>query len=354
LKGFSFCQIFSLFSRIYWGWNFPWITWEHVLQSNIQKLLKKGLIPSLREIFVKIGRRLDNFDLEGEEHRVMATLYTVAATPAFHAHTNTSFASKCRGNGRRMKMRVTSCGVKSIRTKSLALTYLEGNSWLWDVSGIRIVVDPILVGNLDFGVPWLFDGAKKTLKNFQLEDLQELDCLLITQSLDDHCHKNTLEPLSKIYQDLRVVSTPNAKQILETLFKDVTYIEPGQSTQLKGKNSFEITIRASAGPVLGPPWQRPENGYFVELQDPKFTLYYEPHCVYNKSLLEKECADVVITPVVKQLLPAFTLVSGQEDAVELARLLKARYVVPMNNGEPESKGLLSNIIYTDGTIELFK
>lgn len=240
------------------------------------------------------------------------------------------------------------------RPPPLRLTYLEGNSWLWEVNGIRIAVDPILVGNLDFGVPWLYDAAKKALKNFRLEDLQELDCLLITQSLDDHCHMKTLEPLSKMYPDLCVVSTPNAEPILKNLFNEVIYIEPGQSTRLRGKNDSEIDIRASAGPILGPPWQRPENGYFIEAQDPKFILYYEPHCVYNKSLLEGKHADVIITPVIKQLLPAFTLVSGQEDAVKLAQLLNARFIVPMNNGDLESKGILSSILYSDGTMESFK
>lgn len=42
----------------------------------------------------------------------------------------------------------------------------QGNSWLWEVGGAKILVDPILVGNLDFGIPWLYDAAKKFLKNF--------------------------------------------------------------------------------------------------------------------------------------------------------------------------------------------
>lgn len=42
--------------------------------------------------------------------------------------------------------------------------------------------------------------------------------------------------------------------------------------------------------------------------------------------MEKERAEIVITPVIKQLLPYFLLVSGQEDAVRLAKLLQAKYV----------------------------
>jgi hypothetical protein len=36
------------------------------------------------------------------------------------------------------------------------------------VDGIKILVDPILVGNLDFGIPWLYDAAKRFLKNFKV------------------------------------------------------------------------------------------------------------------------------------------------------------------------------------------
>ncbi|CAK9176221.1 unnamed protein product [Ilex paraguariensis] len=234
------------------------------------------------------------------------------------------------------------------------LTYLEGNSWLWEVGGLKILVDPILVGNLDFGIPWLYDAAKKTLKNFQLSDLPEINCLLITQSLDDHCHLKTLKPLSQKLPNLRVIATPNAKALLDPLFSKVEYLEPGQSSVVEASNGFQVKVCATAGPILGPPWQRPENGYLVTSPQGQLTLYYEPHCVYNKRFLEKEQADIVITPVIKQLLPKFTLVSGQEDAVQLAKLLSAKFIVPMKNGDLDSKGLLASLIQSGGTVESFK
>ncbi|KAL3510853.1 hypothetical protein ACH5RR_030254 [Cinchona calisaya] len=239
-------------------------------------------------------------------------------------------------------------------TSLFRLTYLEGNSWLWEVGGVKILVDPILVGNLDFGIPWLYDAAKKFLKNFQLENLPEIDCLLITQSLDDHCHLRTLKPLSQKLPSLRVIATPNGKPLLDPLFSNVTYLEPGEGSEIQMRNGSPVKIRATAGPVLGPPWQRPENGYLVTTPQRELTLYYEPHCVYNKNFLEKEQADIVITPVIKQLLPNFTLVSGQEDAVQLAKLLNARFIVPMKNGDLDAKGFLASIIQAEGTIESFK
>ncbi|OMP06818.1 hypothetical protein COLO4_07879 [Corchorus olitorius] len=245
-------------------------------------------------------------------------------------------------------------GSNSSGTDVFKLTYLEGNSWVWDVSGVRILVDPILVGNLDFGIPLLYDAAKKFLKNFKLTDLPPVDCLLITQSLDDHCHLKTLKPLSEMSPNLRVIATPNAKPLLDPLFKNVTYLEPGESSEVEAGNGSKVRIEATAGPVLGPPWQRPENGYLVGSPQGQLTLYYEPHCVYNRSFLEKKRADIVITPVIKQLLPSFTLVSGQEDAVRLAKLLQAKFIVAMKNGDLDSKGFLASIVKSEGTIASFK
>ncbi|CAL9216706.1 unnamed protein product [Arabidopsis halleri] len=245
-------------------------------------------------------------------------------------------------------------GVSGSGTDAFKLTYLEGNSWLWETGGLKILVDPILVGNLDFGIPWLYDAAKRYLKGFKLDDLPEVDCLLITQSLDDHCHLNTLRPLSEKSPGIKVIATPNAKPLLDPLFRNVTYLEPGDSYELNGRNGSKVRVKATAGPVLGPPWQRPENGYLLVSPEDQISLYYEPHCVCNMELLKNERADIVITPVIKQLLPRFTLVSGQEDAVQLAKLLKAKFVVPMQNGELEAKGLLASIIKKEGTIESFK
>nr|ACO87667.1 Zn-dependent hydrolases of the beta-lactamase fold [Brachypodium sylvaticum] len=274
--------------------------------------------------------------------------------PIIRSTTADSSSSSSTATGTRTRTSISS---------SVKLTYLEFNGWIWELqSGFRILVDPILVGNLDFGIPWLFDAAKKTLTPADgdssgaiLRD-PKVDLLLITQSLDDHCHLRTLKELSAVAPGLPVVTTPNAQPIVSKLpFQQVTYLEPGQSTTVDGGG---VTVLATAGPVLGPPWQRPENGYIVTASGPgNNSIYYEPHCVYDAAFLRDRGlrADVLITPVVKQLLPAnFTLVSGQEDAVDLARLLRPTYVVPMSNGEFDAKGLLTAVITTQGTPMAFK
>lgn len=40
----------------------------------------------------------------------------------------------------------------------------------------------------------------------------------------------------------------------------VTYLEPGQSSDIETNYGSKVNIKATAGPILGPPWQRPENG----------------------------------------------------------------------------------------------
>ncbi|XVF86050.1 hypothetical protein PTKIN_Ptkin17bG0169400 [Pterospermum kingtungense] len=155
-----------------------------------------------------------------------------------------------------------------------------------------------------------------------------------------------------VSEESAVGSSSFGTDVFKLTYLEVTYLEPGQESEVEAGNGSKVRIQATAGPVLGPPWQRPENGYLII--SPKWTLYYEPHCVYNKNFLEKEHADIVITPVIKQLLPNFTLVSGQEDAVQLAKLLHAKFIVPMKNGDLDSKGILTSIIKSEGTVESFK
>lgn len=44
----------------------------------------------------------------------------------------------------------------------------------------------------------------------------------------------------------------------------VTYLGPGESHEVISRSGSKIIVQATAGPVLGPPWQRPENGYLFD------------------------------------------------------------------------------------------
>jgi len=60
----------------------------------------------------------------------------------------------------------------------------------------RSVVARLEAGHAVVGTAVASHAAKKFLKSFQLGDLPKVDCLPITQSLDDHCHLKMLQTFS--------------------------------------------------------------------------------------------------------------------------------------------------------------
>ncbi|CAI7857989.1 unnamed protein product [Closterium sp. NIES-54] len=286
---------------------------------------------------------------------------TSRAPSSHSAEYRVADVSRCRSN--RVITRAAASSSSSSTSVSAAdvsapitLTYLEGNSWLWSVDGVKVLVDPIIEGPLDFGIPWLYTGYKKVLKSLSLDDVIDADVVLITQSLDDHMHVRTLKALAARRPDVPVIATPNGKAFLDSLFSNVTYIEPGSSTSFTSSKGARLSVKAVPGPVLGPPWQRPENGYIVRGEASGASIYIEPHCVFNEAALKEggERVDVLVTPVVKQELPGYTLVSGQEDAVRLAKVVGARYVAPMANADVDASGILSALVTPNGTLSSFK
>ncbi|CAM9785584.1 unnamed protein product, partial [Ectocarpus fasciculatus] len=206
---------------------------------------------------------------------------------------------------------------------AIKLTYLELNSWMWEVNGINILVDPVF-GTLDFGVPLLVQANKQVLSDGERamrEVAAVTDFLVISQGFDDHCHPATIKTLSGLLKpSVRLVAPPSAQAVLEEHFpaSRITYILPGQSTVLSA-GGRAVEIKATSGAVLGPPWQQAENGVIVrpvaadgdDKADPEGgSLYFEPHLFFDESELSKLHADVVITPVVQQKVGPFPLVCG--------------------------------------------
>lgn len=71
----------------------------------------------------------------------------------------------------------------------MQLTWLESNTWLWELGYTRILVDPWFVGALTFGnTPWLFQAERSRPCAMPTD----VDVILLSQGLPDHCHKPTL------------------------------------------------------------------------------------------------------------------------------------------------------------------
>jgi len=227
---------------------------------------------------------------------------------------------------------------------SFEYTHLEVNAQLWKFApshGTKetsILVDP-LIGALDFGLPdGVYSAGPAVLRNTEALVKQIVDsqpkAILITQSLDDHLHPPTLKLLKeKIKVPFIVIGPPSARERLRGIFdsKNIRVLPPGKSVNVK-----DLTVTATRGSLVGPPWQAPENGYVVTWDGP--SVYYEPHNdVDVRTKLKGITADIVIAPMKSQKLPFFTLVYGKDRALQLASHLKHSCTMQWTGSGPRTE-----------------
>ena len=241
--------------------------------------------------------------------------------------------------------------------------FLESNTFVFRLGDIKIFSDPVM-SQLDFGIPAVYRGRKKYINGAtELEnEAKTSDLVLISQGFDDHAHTPTLKKLSALRPDMPYICPPSAVAILTACGipqNCITTISHGQKLEFgKANKKAKIEIRATQGALLGPPWQTKENGYIfrpapsTSMDFP--SLYYEPHCMFDEAELRQAgTVDYVVTPVVQQVLPAYTLVDGGARAIELANVLGAKCVIPMMNGELEQAGVLSKLVRKVGSVDEF-
>eukprot|EP00316_Scyphosphaera_apsteinii_P024581 CAMPEP_0119318674 /NCGR_PEP_ID=MMETSP1333-20130426/47158_1 /TAXON_ID=418940 /ORGANISM="Scyphosphaera apsteinii, Strain RCC1455" /LENGTH=314 /DNA_ID=CAMNT_0007324905 /DNA_START=108 /DNA_END=1052 /DNA_ORIENTATION=+ len=269
------------------------------------------------------------------------------------------------------------------------LTYLEINGWLITAAGVTVLCDPVLEGSLDFGIPDIYSASKRVLPaTGVLQSLPPLDALILTQGLDDHAHERTLSKLGKLDPFLPVIAPPSAKAVVGRHFHHVTYltstsrridlpylglnalptirlpsvsdkdsavtIRPRQTTE---SSCAALSVQATSGALVGPPWQLRENGYVIRPTQPGISpsIYLEPHVEFDSAELANIApVDIVITPVCGQGLPGFELVHGPGASVELVKNLGPRWVLPMANGAINARGLAAPFISEIGSRDEFE
>ncbi|WP_013321971.1 MBL fold metallo-hydrolase [Gloeothece verrucosa] len=227
----------------------------------------------------------------------------------------------------------------------MQLTWYDSNSWLIEMAGKRILLDPWLVGPLVFGnLGWLIKGVKKTTYPIP----ENIDLILLSQGLEDHAHPETLKLIDR---NIPVVASPNAAKVVKALgYTQVTTLDHHQSYTLA--NSLEI--KAVPGSPIGP--QLIENGYILKELETGYSLYYEPHGYHSPSLKQDAPIDVVLTPVVGiTFFGVIPFLKGQKKALELCQWLQPQYILQTAAGNDTSfEGLLTSILQPEGTLEAFR
>ena len=212
-------------------------------------------------------------------------------------------------------------------------TYFGSNSWLLELAGLRVLVDPWLVDALVFPPgPWLLKGELPEPWPIP----EQIDLLLLTQGLADHAHPATLALLPK---DVPVVGSPAAAKVAESLgFSNVIGLRPGDTHA-----HHQLNIQATAGarvPLV-------ENGYLLDWADG--SVYLEPHGVLDPALAKRP-VNTVITPVIDLGLPlAGNFITGASVLPKLIEQFEPQQVLASTTGgDVRFSGLISRFLSADG------
>ncbi|NEO99765.1 MAG: MBL fold metallo-hydrolase [Symploca sp. SIO2E9] len=225
----------------------------------------------------------------------------------------------------------------------MRLTYFGSNSWLLELGQQRILIDPWLLGSLVFGnAPWFFKAEKPQA----LDSLPEqIDLILLSQGLEDHAHKPTLEKLDR---SIPVVGSISAAKVVQQLgYTQVTTLIPTQTFTLAN----QVEISSLPGAPIG--LLQTENAYLIKQLDNNTTLYYEPHGYPPSELKDFAPVDVVISPAVSIELPLLgPIIQGNSTALQLIEWVKPQVFLPTaTGGEVKYQGMLNSLLKTSGSVE---
>jgi L-ascorbate metabolism protein UlaG (beta-lactamase superfamily) len=229
--------------------------------------------------------------------------------------------------------------------KFMFLTWLDSNSWLLEMGGKRILIDPWLVDLLTFGnLNWFFKGSRSQQRPIP----ENIDLILLSQGLEDHTHPPTLKQLDR---NIPVVASPNAAKIVQQLnYTQVTALAHGETFTL----NQSVEIQATPGSLVG--LNLVENGYLLKELESDLTLYYEPHGNHSPKLKEFAPVDVVITPLIEVALPFVgSIIKGNKYALEVAQWLQPQVMLPTAaGGDVIFEGLLTSLLQALGSVEEFR
>jgi L-ascorbate metabolism protein UlaG (beta-lactamase superfamily) len=231
---------------------------------------------------------------------------------------------------------------------AMNLTWFGSNTWLIELAGLRILLDPWLVGPLVFGnMPWFF----KAVRPMEGPIPTQIDLILLSQGLPDHAHPPTLQALDRA---IPVVGSPTAATVVQKLgYGNIQAIAPSESLSIGDR----LEIRAFPGSFMGP--GKVENAYILRDRTDGISLYYEPHGNHAPELAEyrrqEHPVDVVIVPLLELKLAFSPFIRGGAAAMALAKWLDPQVMIPTTiDDQVTYSGVLNALLHGGGSLVDFR
>ena len=229
---------------------------------------------------------------------------------------------------------------------NLALTLLNGDSsWLIEVDGTRLLLDPWLEGDaIVFARP--IHVAHLGRPAIRVEDLPPVDALVISHPFADHCNKPTLR---KLPRDLSVYTPVVAVPWVKMLggFKNVTALPDCT----KGRKPVAVGNLTLAWCRAAATFDTTHNALIVRGAKSGTTVMYCPHALLLEGptieAVERELGgrlDALLCSFNHLWLPGHlggVANLGVDAAVGIASRFSARYVFSTHDSEKPDSGYIA-------------
>ncbi len=219
----------------------------------------------------------------------------------------------------------------------------DDSSWLWEIDGIQVLVDPWFTQSQIDLFPW-FSEQFHINEQPEVDQIPKPDFIFISHPFTDHCNKETL---LKFSSEIPIVSNEGVLKKIKKWNYFQSFLKlteaPISIVQLKPKSKLDLVhsaflLKSSQGNVL-----------------------YAPHGTNIKLLPEVK---ILITTVSKYELPFWlggTVNLGYEKALENLKRCKADWLLCTHDEQKIGKGLVERLakknyktFFEDSRIKLLK
>ena len=224
---------------------------------------------------------------------------------------------------------------------SLSLTRLNSDSsWLIELDGTRLLLDPWLDTDAVVGASWI-NTISLVEPGLSLNELNGVDGVLLTHPFPDHCHPDTLQKVA----DGIVTYAPES-----TYRKAKKYLSPVNKLPDFCKNAEKVSIgNVEIAYCKSLKLIDPTHNALV-IKGESVTLLYCPHGIWLTEKLQDKLApllndsiDVLLCTFTRYDLPFFLggpANNGSAEALKVINAYQPKYAFPTHDGEKVESGLL--------------